>query len=139
MHDVKLQQIFRGLVLISIVLFIFFWLLPFLNLNFSEDEKNILAWYGYGSYIPESNLINWGLFAVWLFLSIGIFFFNRLARSGYLLLIIITTILSFFWGFRILTPLEAGLSSLISMLDGALLCFMYLTKLNEKFISKQPA
>lgn len=136
MSNTQLQLFFRCLVLVSTVLFIFFWMLPYLGLNFTEDEKNILSWYGYGSYIPDSKVINWGLFSAWLVLSVGIFFYNRLARSCFLWLLIFTCISCLFWGFKIYTPLETMLSTLISIFDGAMLSLMYLTSLNEKFLKR---
>ncbi len=96
-----MEKLFRYIVVISTVLFVVFWLLPYFDyLWLTEDELQLVSVDTYGSYIPNHPLIYCGLFAVWLALSIGLFFYVNVARTGFFVMTIFVTLANFFWGER---------------------------------------
>ncbi len=68
-----------------------------------------------------------------LVLYLGLFFYIQLARTGYLVLLVITTLASFFWGFSILTAYETAIHDMLVMLDGAIIVMAYLTPVSNNF------
>ncbi|WP_074870823.1 hypothetical protein [Atopomonas hussainii] len=130
-----MKSIFRYIVAISTALFVVLWLLPFFDyLWLSPDELNLASADGFGSYIPSHIAIYWGLFIAWFINSIGLFFFSRIARTSFLILLVATTIASFFSGFSVMTPLSAGISSIVMLSDGAIITMAYLTSVSKYFV-----
>ena len=129
-----MKAIFRNLVAISTALFVFLWLVPFFDYHWlNEEELTILSASGYGSLIPESQLLYWFLFVAWIVISIGLWLFIDVARTAYLYLLVATSVASFFWGFNIFTPYENGIQNIVTLSDGAILVMAYFTSINNEF------
>ncbi len=130
-----MEKLFRLLVVSSIVILVVMWTIPYIDYMWlSEDELKLLDANGYGAYIPNGPLVYWGLFVVWLLLSIGLFFYSNMARIVFFVLIITTSMMEFFWGVRVFMSYEIMLNNTIAMLDGAIIAIMYLTSVRNKFI-----
>ena len=129
-----MATLFRYLVVISSVLFVAYWSLPYVDYNWlTEEELRLIGADGYGSIFPISLFIYWSMFVIWLTLSIGLFFYVRIARTGFLVFIIVSTCASFFWGFRVLAPYEIVIGNIIGFSDGAILAMAYFTSVDSKF------
>lgn len=129
-----MKNLFRYIVAISTLLFLILWLLPFFDyLWLSEEELSLLAATGYGSYIPNHPVIFWGLFVSWVAASLGLFFFIPFARTAFLVLVVVSSIANFFWGFRVDTPLSIGIAGLVALSDGAIIAMAYLTSVSSYF------
>ena len=134
---VNMERLFRYIVAISTVSFLVLWLIPYFDyLWLSQEELRLVSVDTYGSYIPNHPLIYWGLFVIWLALSLGLFFYVRAARIGFFIMIIIAVLASFFWGFRVYLPIEVVLSMIVTLSDGAILVMAYLTSVSRKFERK---
>jgi hypothetical protein len=129
-----MKSLFRYIVAISTALFVVLWLLPFFDYMWlSPDELDLAAAAGFGSYIPSHIAIYWSLFIAWLIISIGLFFFSRIARTSFVILLVATTIAGFFSGFSVLTPLSAGISGIVILSDGVIITMAYLTSVSKYF------
>tara|TARA_B110000967_G_scaffold200584_1_gene236610 strand:+ start:70 stop:435 length:366 start_codon:yes stop_codon:yes gene_type:complete len=116
------------------VLSIIFWSLPSIDfLWLTEDEMLLLDQGGLGANLPYSELWYCASLVIWLVLSVGLYFYNKLARVGFVLMYALSFVLVFFNGVQVLTPLEGALSTLIGLQDGAILAVAYLTGLGAKF------
>ena len=77
---------FRYLVSISAMLYVVFWIFPYFDYKWlNENELTILSANYYGSVIPLNDFIDWALFVAWVILYIGMWFFIRAARTAFLL------------------------------------------------------
>lgn len=132
-----MRNLFRYVVAISTILFVVLWILPYFHyLWLTEEELNLAAAQGYGSYIPGHPLIYWGLFAAWLAVSIGLFFFVAIARTAFVFLLVATAVANFFWGFWVMPPFSAGISGLVAVADGAIVTMIYLTSVSNHFVKR---
>jgi hypothetical protein len=131
----NMKSLFRYIVAISTALFVVLWLLPFFDyLWLSPDELDLAAAAGFGSYIPSHIAIYWSLFIAWLATSIGLFFFFPIARTSFLILLVVTAIASFFSGFSVMTPLSAGISGIVILSDGIIITMAYFTSVSKHFM-----
>ena len=81
-----MDKIFRWIIVISTLLFIIAWLLPYYDyLWLSDEQLDLLSYDGSGSSIPSSPLIYWGWFFTWLTISVCLFFFVPIARKVFVI------------------------------------------------------
>ena len=127
-------NIYRWTIVISTGLWLVLWFLPVIDSGwYTEEQMNLLMWDGWSAEIVSSQSSDWLLFAAWLSCSIGLFFTVKYTRECFVFLAIATTLLSFFWGFRVSAPLENVLISIINMADGAVIYMAYFSSVRERF------
>jgi hypothetical protein len=129
-----MESIYRILVVGGALLAIVFWSMPFIDyMWYSNEELQILYLGGFGSKLPASQIYYWGTLILWLAISVGLFFYNKIARTAFVVSLIYFLVVGLFDGILVLSPIEAALSQIITLSDGALLVIMYLTSINAKF------
>lgn len=129
-----MEAIFRSLVVAMALLTVLFWSMPYVDyIWLSVEQLQLLEQGGLGSVIPGRELAYWGELAVWLGLSVGLFFYIKAARIGFLVFYCIVMARSFFDGVQILSPYEAAISSILGLADGAILALAYFTSIAAKF------
>jgi len=120
--------------MISTALWVLYWFLPSISSTwYTKDEMNLLMWDGWGAKIQPSIINDCLLFFAWLACSIGLFFTVKYTRELFVFLIITTTVLSYFLGFRVTTPLDNVLLNTITMADGAIIYMAYFSSVSEHF------
>ncbi len=125
---------FRYLVSISATLYVVFWIFPYLDYKWlNEDELTILSANYYGSIIPLNDFVDWGLFVAWIILYIGLWFYIRAARIAFLIFAAITSVANFFWGFSVMTSYEFAIQNVLAMAEGAMLVMAYFTSVRSEF------
>ena len=130
-----MESIFRFLVVTAAILSIIVWSLPYFDHQWlSEDQQFLVSYSGYESLLPLGNYFAyWGPLAIWLILSVGLFYYNKFSRKGFVLFYIVETVLQFFYGMQISTPYEGVLFTLIGLADGAIIAMAYLTSISDRF------
>jgi hypothetical protein len=129
-----MKNLFKYLIATSIILTVIYWLLPYIEPYWlSPEDMQLIYADGYKSYIPLQGWIGWVMFVIWIALSLGLFLFKKVARKGFLIFLIITSGVTFFWGFLVQTPVSAGIGNLLSITDGAILVMAYLTSVSDEF------
>ncbi len=129
-----MKKIFRYILIFSTVLSIALWMLPYVDYMWlSSEVYQILDYNGYGSVLPHSPLVYWFIFISWLCVSVGLFFFNKAARTGFIILSITSIVASPFWGVLVMTPAEVTLFSIVAMSDGAIITMIYLSSIAKEF------
>jgi len=129
-----MEKLFRSLLLVNAVLTTIFFTIPYFDYMWLPYEQLLLLdQSGTGTIIPNSNIVYWGFLTIWLLLTFGLFFYNNLARIGFVVFYIISLLSTLFYGVEVLAPYESLLSSLIGLADGAILVLMYLTNVANKF------
>jgi hypothetical protein len=127
-------KLFRYVVVISTILMVVYWLLPFVDhLWLKEEELNLAGYDGWGASIPNNPIIYWGLFTIWLTISVSLFFLVPIARSAFVAMQVITLTASFFWGFMVLPPISATVGNIVAVSDGVLLAMLFLTSVGKEF------
>ena len=127
-------KLFRYIVVISTILMVVYWMLPFVDYLWLTGEELKLARYdGWGASIPNHPLIYWGVFTIWLAISVGLFFLVPIARPAFLIMQVATIVASLFWGFMVLPTVSATVGNIVAVSDGVLLAMLFLTSVGKEF------
>lgn len=130
----SVNRVFRILVVAAFLLHAVLWLAPLVEHPWLESlDVWLLDFDGSGAVAPYNPILYWCLFSSWLLILTGLFFYVAAARSGLVLLTIISVALSIAWGIRVFTPCEAALSELLSVIDGALIAMAYCSPVRDEF------
>jgi len=127
------KRLFRVLVAAAALLHVLLWLAPLAAVDLTGHGAWLLELDGYGAAIAYHPVLYWSLFTTWLLVLAGLFFYVSAARFALLALIGISAGLSLGWGIRVLTPAEAALFPVLSVIDGAVLAMAYCPPLRDEF------
>jgi hypothetical protein len=129
-------RVFQLLVVLSVIVDIAWtlsWVIPF---SLPPNVEGALRLNSYGELLPHSNLLMWGSnLILWMVSAVGLFFFQRWARTLYALLVAWSLVTFFTGGLLVQLPLQAGLGRVLSLLDGMILLFAYSPWATEAFNS----
>jgi hypothetical protein len=132
--NVSSTALFRALVVTAAALHGFLWLAPVFGPGrIAGFDAWLLNFDGYGASIAYSPVLYWCLFASWLLVLTGLFFYIPAARAGLVILLVITTGLGLAWGIRVLTPFETAAASLLAIAGGVLAAMSYLPPVRVEF------
>lgn len=132
--NISSQRLFRTLVAAAAVLHVLLWSAPLAGPGrLKTFDVWLLDFDGYGAFIDYSPVLYWCLFASWLLVFAGLFFYVAAARTGLVILIGISIGLSLAWGIRVLTPYEAAAGPLLAVIDGAVIAMAYLAPIRMEF------
>jgi hypothetical protein len=128
-------NVYRLTIVISTVFWLILWFLPFFDFSsvYSQEELNLLMWDGWNSKLQISITASWLIFSAWLLCSIGLFFTIKYTRECFVFVIIGSTLLSFFQGFRVVPPIDGVLLNLVTMADGAVIYMAYFSSISKRF------
>jgi hypothetical protein len=133
-YSTEMNAIFRGLILVSTVLFALGWFLPYFDLGFYDLEwQALLMRDGDGAILTYPGWVDFVLFAVTVAVMVMLYFYVPIARRLYLIMLIAYAGAGLLWGLRITTPIEQLIAGLVAMSDGALLTMLYLTSIARRF------
>lgn len=126
--------IFRLLVVIQALITAVYWLLPYFDYHWlSVEELLVLEGSGTGAVFIASSFFAWATFAVWMALSLGLYFFARFAREAFVVFYLANFSLALFMGIQVLTPLEQVVLGILQVGDGMLIAVAYFTSVSQKF------
>ena len=127
-------SIFRISIVLSIVVYTTFVAKPYFDSSFHSDAiLNILSWSGYEALVTLPFWFAWLTILIWLPVSIGMYYFNHIARTIYLILTITFTVTIPLYGAYTFTGTDIMLFQLTAFLDGAILTMAYLTSVSDQF------
>ncbi len=130
-----MRETFRALVVISTLIYLVYWFLPFVDWRwYSLDVLELRELSGIGAQLLLPLAVEYILFAAWILAAVGMYFFKAIARSAFLWLYIVSTLMEPFLGVVVLTGLDSVLSSLSTVLDGAIIAIAYLTSVERQFV-----
>lgn len=129
-----MNKLFNYLVIITLALTIILWFIPQFDKYWLSDEAlELLGANGWGSFVPNPEILYWPQLIFWSVISIGLLKRIMMARTIYLVGLVAFSVVNFGWGFLVLSPIEAGLYNLICMMDGAILIMSYFTSVAGEF------
>lgn len=130
---------FRFSIIGSLVCYLIWFMLPYADAAlYSEATMYLLREDGYLSIVTLPAAFAFTLLFVWIALARGMWVFYIRARTAYLGMVIFTTLLTPFEGFRVQSPMEAICLDLALMFDGAVLALAYFSPVKDEF-SATPA
>jgi hypothetical protein len=132
-----MRETFRGLVVVSTALYLVFWFLPFIDWRwYSPEVLELRGMSGFDAKLVWPIFVDYLLLAAWLLAAIGMYFFRASARSLFLWLYIITTLVDPFRGTSVFTGVDVMLFSLSTVMDGAVIAIAYLTSVERLFVQR---
>jgi len=132
-----MRDTFRGLIIVSTTLYVVYWFLPFFDWRwYSPEVLELRSVSGFDAKIVLPSLVDYLLLAAWLLAAIGMYFFKAPARSLFLWLYIVMTLVDPFRGTSVFTGVDLLLFSLSTLMDGAILAIAYLTSVGRLFVQK---
>ncbi len=126
--------IFRLLVVIQALLTAVYWLLPYVDYHWlSIEELLVLEDSGTGAALIIGDFFSWGMFAFWIALSFGLYFFVRFSREAFVIFYLVNFGLTLAMGVQVLTPVDQVVLGLLQVGDGMLIAVAYFTSVSQKF------
>jgi hypothetical protein len=131
---VDLQRLFKATVIANTVLYVAWVALPWVDGPFlSSDTVDALSWSGAGAILPLPRGAFWLLSCLYVMAAVGLCGFIRGARWLFVSLAIFQYGWVLFSGVNIETPLQAFISRVNTLADGAIIALAFLPGVREKF------
>jgi hypothetical protein len=131
-----MTNLFRCIVLANFILYVIYFNFPFLW-QYVYDAKTLefLYWGGFGAKFNRENLtlIAYTFLLLISINTVGLLYFKHWARSMFVLLILVSIGFSLILGISLEGVYDKFLSMCISMLDGMIMVFIYLTRISKEF------
>lgn len=147
------RNVFRAVVALSLALSVAGALAALFPGPMSQDWETILLWHGQGGItdrlderLPESVAgrvtlvaLSLGVLGYVAAVVVGLFFFKRFARFGFVCVCALHLAVVPFDGIVVMTPLEAALLELALLLDGVIVAMSYLPPIAYEFDAQRSA
>ena len=108
--------------------------MPNAGFPLSENVSSLLEWNLYNAIIAVPIQITWIMFLLFNMASIGMFFFQRNFRTIFLVLLIVSLVITPLQSISVMTALDASMMYYISIIDGFILAIAYYSRLSDKFV-----
>lgn len=129
-----MSSLFRNLIIFSYVVYAVFFFIPYFEMYLYEKEVlDALAWYGYGAIVSPNQIISYIFFLGYTISLLGLFCFRSWARTLFIILTVLSVILTGLSGVSVLPGVEGALLNITILADGATIAIMYFTSVSEKF------
>lgn len=129
-----MESIFRNLVLITIPLTVAGWVMPYIDyLWLSQNQMDLLNQSGFDAVIPANDFIYWFTLLVWVAVSLGLYFYVKIAKPMFFIIWAASLVLTLFYGTQVTTPFENIIFSLLTLADGIIIAMLLFTSIGEKF------
>ena len=129
-----MRRIFISIVLATLVSYATWFLTPlFWNHMYDGPVLDALTWNGYGAVISTSGPVPYVLLGIYAIICIGLIKFKYWARSGLVVFVGASVVLSPFWGLSVQYGIDAIFAYILTLGQGAMLTISFLTGLSNEF------
>jgi hypothetical protein len=129
-----MSKLYKSLVLFSYFTYAICFFLPYLDTYiYAQEGLDALSWSGYGSLVMPHEFIGYAFFIAYSITVIGMLYFHSWSKKLFVALTVLSTFFTAIHGFEVLPPIDAVLSYLTNLADGAVIALMYLTSLGKRF------
>lgn len=131
-------RVFQVLVISSFAIYVAWFFLSYWSFQLSDFEQRLTEYNGYGADLPVNHFLFYGAwFGLWSVATLGLFFFQNWGRHLFLTCTLLGLAMAPFSGFLVQDPLDALLSTINLLLDGAILAMAYLLPLSKSFLKQE--
>jgi len=126
--------LFRNLIIFSYVVYAVFFFMPSFEMYLYEKEVlDALTWSGYGAIVSSNQIVSYIFFLGYTIALLGLFYFKSWARILFIILTVLSVILTGLSGVIVLPSVEGALLNMTILADGATVAIMYFTSISAKF------
>ncbi len=129
-----MKTLYRCLIIVLIFFQIVWFCIPWV-ISYDAHSINLLSSAGYGSLVGYKIIEVFSYLFTFLYLCccIGLFFFFKLARTAYFILLLFGGLAIFFYGTSVQVNFEASLGYFMTLADGVILSMSYLSTISKEF------
>lgn len=129
----KTVTVFRLAVVIGTAAYVACWALPYLDGYLDPDVARLLSFNGFNAVYYPDKAIAYAEFVAWIVCAVGLLLFRKIARSLFLVLIVLSTAMTPLYGVFIESAGGMALLGISQMADGVVLALAYLSPVKERF------
>lgn len=129
-----MQKIFKIMVVAYIALYSAWYFLPYAWLDlYDQQARDLLAWNGYGAKFDIYGPVSYAVGMAFLVSTLGLLFYKKWARIGYLSMTLLNAALVPFMGVAIQGSYDTTIGYILTLINGAIIAMMYLNSVGDKF------
>ena len=128
-----MREHFKNIVLANFIIYVIWFLIPYVDINLSQDEYDALSWSGLGAIYEGSVYIDYAFFLIYGITTLGLIYFKYWSRPLFLIVSISDFVFSSISGVAVILPVDGTVGYLLTLTDGAILYMLYFTKISQKF------
>jgi hypothetical protein len=129
-----MKGIFQKTILAVGGLYLLYMALPFFWLELYDQETlEVLSWQGYGGLLDIYGPIPYILACALLVSLVGLYQLKKWGRTTFMLVTIITGVISPLWGLQTMGQLDSLPAYFVSIGSGAILAMAYLSSIGGEF------
>ncbi len=129
-----MKALFRRLILLELALYLLHLAAPYFSERlYGKETLRALSWNGYGGMIDSNGWFPYAMFGGEIVALLAMYLFQDWGRATFLALLIVSVLLSPFYGVVVYPGWEGGIGGAMAVLAGFLICMAYCTQLNEAF------
>jgi hypothetical protein len=129
----QLATIFRSTLVVGVIAYTAYWFLPYSYGYLDAEAGSLLSYAGYGAIYSGNEIIDSAVFWAWILSAIGMFFFRRIARSVFVLILIASTVSVPLYGLSVETAGGAMLLDVAHIADGIAVALAYFSPVKDRF------
>jgi hypothetical protein len=132
-----MKSLFRSLIIISNLAYLIWFFQPYYSIVlYTDDIRQLLRSDGYGGndfFLQFSVELGWVLLLFYLVTAVGLYFYVKLARMLFTLLVAISLFLPFMYGVSVQSHIDVFMNTITTLCDGIVLYMCYLSSIAENF------
>ena len=130
-----MEKIFKRLLLAALALYVTSFFLPWFTWkHYTQDQAQAISWYGAGGLETHLQIVfSYSFLVIFIVAYVGLFFFQRWARTLYFSAIVLSYVYSLFAGVVVSIPIESIFWGAYATLEGALIAILLFTSIATHF------
>lgn len=129
----QLTKVFRIALVVGSVAYAVYWFLPYSYGYLDSETGYLLSYAGYGAMYSGNEFIDIAIFMAWLISAFGMFFFRKVARSIFLILVVTNIVAVPLYGISVETAGGAMMLDVAHIADGMVLALAYFSPVKDRF------
>lgn len=129
----EIKNLYRLLIIVGALAYAIYWFMPYSYGYLDSETGSLLAYGGYGAIYQGNEMLDRVIFGAWMISAFGMFLFRKMARTVFLILIVVTTPASVLYGVSVETAGGALMLDIANIADGMVLALAFFSPVKDEF------
>jgi hypothetical protein len=129
----EIKSLFRLLVIVGALAYAVYWFMPYSYGYLDSETGSLLSYGGYGAIYQGSEMLDRAIFGAWMISAFGMLLFRKVARTLFLVLIVVTTPVTVLHGVSVETAGGALMLDVANIADGMVLALAFFSPVKDEF------